>query len=247
MPFLEKTIIGKTFSVKMDEDRVKLLNRFADDLGIDSENYSNADLFDEVLKTASKRREPIEADKKQIAELQSRLTEFTNMVNKVNELNHMYQTEKSKNESLLKEKDESEKALINDINDLHIANRDISETKTELSNLFAKTLEDFNNLKAEDSKKLRLTDNQILVNLNEITKQAISIYAGNIEVKKHCFKLNQSGKYNGLIDVLGKNEHENLGIFLVNHFINSLLQGATFPYLITGGRLLKAFDNYKKN
>ena len=207
-------------------------------------DFKVKELFLEILHTANTRKKASNpADLKKIEELEKQIAgkhiEFDALQSEIINL-------KATHENDLKIWKEKVNAAIQQANENGTLVQKYDFENTDLKNQLEIACNEKRSL-SETVKAKDLKENQIIVSLTQIQKEALIIYARSIKFAAWSASVNKNGKFNGLVDLVGTDERQNMGTVLTNIFINRILNGVPTPEIIESEKLMQRFQQIKKN
>jgi len=209
----------------LDEDKVKVSitinperrtkwNRIVERLGYD-EDFGMTEIFDKVFEYVEKKLTPkdsLSTDLEKIKTLESQILsvkqEYSELLSNANK---EYHDLSSKTNLLVDENTE----LTNEIDRLKYQ---IEATENETNNIIS-----------ESNQKVKLSENQIIVDLTDVQKEYLEKSISQKHIIDFVAKQNQSGKLNRIIPILDGNAKEKISKLLTAWFFYSTKIG--FPPL----------------
>lgn len=208
----------KSLSLRLTDETRKQLNRLANMFDYNPEDYSDRDLIEKICGVAEKNQRPTEEIKAHNAALskaaideKTKNEQLQNEIKALKKINEVSAVINEDAEKLAIEHEQIKK-------DLEIANQQLEASQQQL--------EASNQQLATSNQQLatsRLTDNQVVVTLNDFFQEIINAYLDNEEIKISFEKSNQNGKYNGILDKINTpNRKTNIANLLTTTFIASV-------------------------
>jgi len=241
----------KKLTFNCDEDQKKLINRVADYLGMDEQDYGITDVIYAVFKKVDEKFDPNASKKSDIKEIEKLNKELKTS----NERIILLEENHEELSNLITEKDNIIKAKNEEIQDITSENAEnidkykdkiildpeeyaqLNSANITLNKQVEEYTEKIANLSSQISGAVKLEENQLIISFSDIQKAYLTELAGNKRFAQFLKKVNQNGKLNDLIDPLIANLNEDIG---------RVLKGWLFYSAKIGKHPLLPFDKWVK-